>query len=297
MARHWGTSVLLATLLSASLACGERTVAVGQPSDNVTEDVEDSASVAADATGAEDEDVILNDDVMAFIDSLSRNHHGPGKSTPSPCPEGMAHLAPSGLAPWCIDRYEAPNKPGADPLVMYDFVEAGKWCQHRGKRLCFDDEWTAACAGAAGLSYPYGAKRQPGVCNDNMPWKVYDQVKLNGWPAQVCGVQHESLLGLFGAAAKVSAKAKVAVEHLEALYQAVGSGAKAGCGGQYGVYDLVGNVEEWSRRRDGGKANFHGNLKGRYWAHAKNCQTDVKVHGDFFRFYEIGFRCCRDPAG
>ena len=28
----------------------------------------------------------------------------------------------------------------------------------------------------------------------------------------------------------------------------------------------MGNVEEWTRRRDGGSADFHGNLKGRYWA-------------------------------
>jgi len=65
--------------------------------------------------------------------------------------------------------------------------------------------------------------------------------------------------------------------------------------GVAGAYDLCGNVEEWTRRRDGGEPQFHGKLKGRYWAETRTCQNGVISHGDGFRFYEIGFRCCRDP--
>jgi hypothetical protein len=79
------------------------------------------------------------------------------------------------------------------------------------------------------------------------------------------------------------------------LYQGAGGGDTTACVGAAGVYDLVGNVEEWTRRRDGGTVNFHGNLKGRYWAEFRTCQSGVTTHADPFRFYEIGFRCCFDP--
>jgi formylglycine-generating enzyme required for sulfatase activity len=68
-----------------------------------------------------------------------------------------------------------------------------------------------------------------------------------------------------------------------------------GCTAGNGVFDLTGNIEEWTRRRDGGQANFHGNLKGRYWAETRTCQNSITTHGDTFRFDEIGFRCCREP--
>jgi hypothetical protein len=60
---------------------------------------------------------------------------------------------------WIATR--RPNRAGALPLVMYTFVEAEAWCAARDRRLCFDDEWLAACAGSDGLAYPYGATRVP----------------------------------------------------------------------------------------------------------------------------------------
>ena len=47
----------------------------------------------------------------------------------------------------CMDRFEAPNRLGEDPLVMYDLYEAEAWCGARGKRLCYMDEWQTACEG------------------------------------------------------------------------------------------------------------------------------------------------------
>ncbi len=214
-----------------------------------------------------------------------------------PCPAGMALVAGASPAGACVDRFEAPNVAGAQPLVMYTFVEAEAWCAARGKRLCFDDEWTLACAGAAATKYPYGNAHQPGVCNDDRTWKLYEQSKLNGWPASASSPTVATLADLLAAARAKGGAAAVAADHVEWLYQATPSGAKSGCTqpGPAPVYDLCGNVEEWTRRRDGGRAAFHGNLKGRYWAEARTCQSGVISHGDGFRFYEIGFRCCRDP--
>lgn len=206
-----------------------------------------------------------------------------------PCPSDMV-LAGSA----CMDRFEAPNVAGAKPLVMYTFVEADAWCTAREKRLCFDDEWQSACEGPAKEKYPYGNTHQAGACNDAKTWKQYTQSLLNGWPASASTTAIETLDELLALARTKGASATSAANHVLALYQGTGGGEASACEGEGGAMDLVGNVEEWTRRRDGGMALFHGSLKGRYWAEARTCQSAVTTHGDNFRFYEIGFRCCAD---
>jgi formylglycine-generating enzyme required for sulfatase activity len=214
-----------------------------------------------------------------------------GPEAAAPCPMDMQQVGAS-----CVDRFEAPNVEGQLPLVMFHFNEAESWCGHRGKRLCFDDEWTTACEGPQKWSYPYGEAHQPGVCNDDKPWKAYNQELLNGWPWSLETDAAESLEALLDAARTKGAAAKAAADHVQALYQGAPSGTTSGCVGTAGVYDLTGNVEEWTRRRDGGEASFHGKLKGRYWSEPRTCQMGVVTHGDTFRFYEIGFRCCSDAS-
>jgi len=194
-----------------------------------------------------------------------------------------------------MDLHEAPGQAGALPLVMYTFDEAEAWCSARGKRLCYDDEWESACEGPAATAYPYGQEQLPGVCNDEETWIVYSQDKLSAWPTRASTPEVEDLEDLWRSARAAGASESV-VSHLQELYQGEGGGDNAGCVGPRGVFDLTGNVEEWTRRRDGGTASFHGNLKGRYWAETRTCQSDLTSHGDGFRFYEIGFRCCWDTS-
>lgn len=210
-------------------------------------------------------------------------------AAPARCPQDTVDLGTV-----CMDRHEAPGQPGALPFVMFSFLEAQSWCDARGRRLCWDDEWEGACAGASGTAYPYGDTRQPGVCNDEETWLTYDQSLLNLWPWSLETDSLESLDQLLEAA--TAAGGASAAAHVRDLYQGEGSGQNPGCTNETGVMDLVGNVEEWTLRRDGGSADFHGNLKGRYWADTRTCQDDITAHGDSFRFYEIGFRCCVDPA-
>lgn len=207
-----------------------------------------------------------------------------------PCPSDMVLVESA-----CVDRYEAPNRADALPLVMYHFDEAASWCEARGKRLCYDDEWTRACAGPEGFAYPYGDTHEPGACNDDQTWLTYNQTLLNGWPWTIDTDPIESLEELLEAARATGPGGAAAADHVEWLYQATPSGAKTACSAGEGAFDLSGNVEEWTRRRSGGSDGFHGNLKGRYWAEARTCQQSVITHGDQFRFYEIGFRCCLDP--
>jgi len=208
-----------------------------------------------------------------------------GDTGTNPCPTGAAHIDS-----FCIDLYEAPNKPGAAPLIMYTLDESADWCAARGRRLCTDVEWERACDGGAGRDYPYGDEHDPGVCNDEETWIVYDQSLLNGWPSSASTADVESLDALLAAVRVVS---PYTADHVEALYQGEGSGDNTGCVSE-GVYDLTGNVEEWTRRADGGTSGFTGNLKGRYWSETRTCGSDITSHGDSFRFYEIGFRCCVD---
>jgi hypothetical protein len=209
------------------------------------------------------------------------------------CPEDMVDRGS-----FCIDPFEAPNRADALPFVMFSFYEAEQWCAARGKRLCYDDEWTQVCAGEENWSYPYHpSEHEPGVCNDEQLWRAYNQDKLNGWPWSLGVESFESLEQSLALVREMGAAASVAADHVWALYQGEGSGSNPGCTHDGEVFDLLGNVEEWTRRRDGGDGpDFSGSLKGRYWSESRTCQSAVKTHGNSFRFYEIGFRCCADPA-
>ena len=213
-------------------------------------------------------------------------------AAPAACPADMVRLE-GDFAPVCMDRFEAPNVSGALPLVMYTLTEADRWCQARDKRLCYDDEWLLACEGSAGTDYPYGDTHQPGVCNDEEKWRTYSQSSLSLWPAAASSAEVETLDALLAAAAAVS---ETAAEHIDWLYQAEPSGSNVDCTNETGAYDLSGNVEEWTLRRDGGTEGFTGNLKGRYWSESRTCGSNITTHADAFRFYEIGFRCCQPAA-
>jgi hypothetical protein len=207
------------------------------------------------------------------------------------CPADMVQVAaPSGSV--CMDKYEAPNKQGQLPFVMYDFNQSEAWCQARGKRLCYDDEWQFACEGPSQLAYVYGNTLDHTKCNTGKTWRTTNETLIGQWPHSANKATHESKPDHFADAAMTQ---PASVQHVEDLYQAEPAGANAQCVGAAGVYDLTGSVEEWTRRRDGGTTNFHGKLKGRFWAEARTCQNGVTTHADPFMFYEIGFRCCQDP--
>ena len=218
-------------------------------------------------------------------------------TTPSPCPADMALVDSTAPAPFCMDLYEAPGRAGALPFVMFNLLEASSWCEARDKRLCWDDEWQAACEGNARSAYPYGDQRHAGVCNDEETWLTYTQSLLDLWPWTLDTTPLETLDDLWAAVRATGTNGASAADHVLSLYQGEGSGENTGCTNETTILDTIGNVEEWTLRRDGGATDFHGNLKGRYWADTRTCQDNITSHGDAFRFYEIGFRCCQTPSG
>jgi sulfatase modifying factor 1 len=182
---------------------------------------------------------------------------------------------------FCIDRYEYPNRKGAHPVWMLDWYEAQATCESRGKRLCWASEWTAACEGPAHTPFPYGHERDHRACNiDNF---FIDPMRPG---------PHSQ----FFFYSKVK---DVALRELSRLDQSVPSGSMETCKSGFGVYDMTGNVDEWvvndEPTRD--KSAWAG-LKGGAWGHVRSqCRPMTTSHEPEFRYYFVGFRCCRDADG
>ncbi len=69
------------------------------------------------------------------------------------------------LKPFCIDKFEYPNRWGQKPRTNVSWNEARSICEKAGKRLCLRDEWLAACQGKKGRYYSYGTKKDHRKCN------------------------------------------------------------------------------------------------------------------------------------
>lgn len=68
------------------------------------------------------------------------------------------------------------------------------------------------------------------------------------------------------------------------------TGARRKCVTEDGVYDMIGNLHEWTNDPSG---VFHG---GAYSGKIKlGCQYKTTVHGFSYHDYSTGFRCCSDP--
>ncbi len=230
------------------------TTVEGEETTEISPDAED------DESGDEDEGALLD-----RADAGRRLPRGG-------CPSTMVRAGR-----FCIDRYEAPNRRGAKPLVMQSANDANEWCSDHHKRMCTEDEWISACQGEERRTYPYGNEHVDGRCNDDKPWQKVDEAVLAKWP---------------------SPEAKA---HAKDIYQATPSGSKHKCASESGARDMTGNVEEWVVRTRDHANDFPYILIGCYWSgcyggNKPTCHSTNNAHGPSFRFYETGFRCCKDAA-
>ncbi len=178
---------------------------------------------------------------------------------------------------FCIDRFEYPNLEGVLPAIMISWHEAQAACETEGKRLCTASEWTLACEGKEMVPYPYGYTRDSSACNIDQPQADVDPLALQN-PRQVATE-----------VARLDRRAR--------------SGDMARCKSPYGVQDMTGNVDEWvvsdqhlaPASGDGGEKPFISALKGGYWGPVRNrCRATTTAHNEWFRYYDLGFRCCAD---
>jgi len=169
----------------------------------------------------------------------------------------------------CMDQFEAPNRRGVRPYVMKSFRQTERWCKARHKRACSEQEWETACEGPEFRPLAYGWAVDKKVCNSNRGWRPFDAEAF--------------------ARGGEDAKAEVS-----RLWQGSQSGQHVDCVSPFGIYDMMGNVEEWVSTRTGRR--FPGALMGGFWAKPwTGCRGTNDAHQPSFQFYETGFRCCADP--
>jgi hypothetical protein len=172
---------------------------------------------------------------------------------------------------FCIDRFEYPNRRGEYPVILVNYYEGGLLCGAQNKRLCSEDEWTFACEGEEAQPYPNGYTRD----------------------AEACVVDHSPRR--YDAAALRFRTEEKAMRELDRLWQGEASGGRPACKSPFGVYDMTGNVDEWTKSSLPGRPSI---LKGGYWGPVRTrCRPATRAHGEAFVFYQQGVRCCADAGG
>ena len=160
---------------------------------------------------------------------------------------------------FCIDRYEY-TKPGEKlPEVHHSWTSAGAVCASQGKRLCLESEWQFACEGPEMHAYPYGDgfHRSAATCN-------IDRSNL--------GKPNSGLRDLRAPA-----------------------DAHPQCVSPFGVYDMSGNVEEWTTLDHPSDPRDTSSMKGAWWLPGRNhCRAATTGHGHTYEGGQVGVRCCAD---
>jgi hypothetical protein len=224
----------------------------------------------------------------------------PSQAVGAVCPPGTANVEDR----FCIDRWEAslvevlpdgretPWPPfdkvedghtlravtASDvyPQAYISGVQAEKACEASGKRLCNPVEWRKACMGPQGQRFGYGNERIDGRCNDqgrSPMLRLYPQVATS-W----------TLVGL----------TEMNDPRLNQLSETLApTGSHEGCTNGYGVYDMVGNLHEWTN-------DPHGTFQGGYYLdthlNGDGCSYRTVAHEMTYHDYSTGFRCCADPS-
>ncbi|MEC8022706.1 MAG: redoxin family protein, partial [Myxococcota bacterium] len=197
-------------------------------------------------------------------------------------PSGPMVQAKTAASTFFIDRYEASititgpesalptTKQGAAVSIagvrpaQASWYQAKSACEKAGKRLCTEEEWASACAGAAqidnnknsyfndddieGTRYPYGIFHEPGRCHDN-------QKSLEG--------------------------------------QTVATASLSTCRTASGIHDMAGNIGEWIEN-DEKRASLVGGHFGS--SEGAACNRRGTSFGPGIRNDTTGFRCCSDRA-
>jgi hypothetical protein len=173
---------------------------------------------------------------------------------------------------FCIDRYEFPDVYGQFPVVVVTFSEAQKYCKKVGKRLCTENEWTFACEGEEGVPYPYGYDRDKTACRIDVFGPRPDKDTLR--PRMTAHT----------------------AKGIDLAWRGLRSGASPRCKSPFGIYDMTGNVDEWTETVR--KYGYKMILKGGHWGFVRQrCRPATRGHGPLYVRYDQGFRCCGDAPG
>lgn len=162
---------------------------------------------------------------------------------------------------FCMDRYEFPNQRSVMPTHNVSWEEAQNACEHVKKRLCTEFEWERACKGAWSLmvnqQFSYG----------------------NTWKDNACNVKNFNSLTE------------------ERTTEVAPSGDFPDCSSAEGVYDLTGNLQEWTTSR----GHLPGDESKKVIKGGSYQTPKFQSRCSFYREEipstkqaDIGFRCCKD---
>jgi sulfatase modifying factor 1 len=213
-----------------------------------------------------------------------------------PCPDGMSMVDER----FCVDRYEASlvqrladgseqvwspyhspdraqvravSERGATPQGYISADQAARACAAAGKRLCSDREWVRACSGPRRTQFTYGQRRVTRACNEDHARhpvvQLFGRTHRHLWSGVL--MNDPQLNQLPGTVALTG-------EHEQ-------------CTNEYGVFDMQGNLHEWT-------ADPEGTFRGGYFMdnriNGDGCQYVTRGHSRDYHDYSTGFRCCAD---
>jgi len=171
-------------------------------------------------------------------------------------------------------KVRAVSRAGVAPQAYISRNEAQVACTASHKRLCTEAEWVQACEGKKPTTFPYGDERHAGYCNDEVASsplaKLYPDVGMDAYTFEP--MNDPRLNQLAGSLAR--------------------TGSHADCTNEYGVYDMVGNLHEWT-------SDPQGTFQGGYYLdtsiNGEGCTYRTTAHGFDYHDYSTGFRCCSAP--
>jgi len=210
------------------------------------------------------------------------------------CPEGMVEVVG-----FCIDRFEATLEEWVDgawrasspyeevdertvraapgeglvPQAYLSGDEASAACVAADKRLCSSEEWTLACRGPDGWTWPYGDEYVAGACNDAYAGG-HPVTDYFGTSSGVWDTEHMNDPGINQQSGTVAA-----------------GGAFTACVSSFGVHDLHGNLHEWVDDADG---TFRGGFYADGSINGDGCGYVTTAHSRSYHDYSTGFRCCAE---
>ncbi len=189
--------------------------------------------------------------------------------------DGVRH--PYNERPSSMDGVMAVSEPYVFPQGYMSQYEAEAACANAGKRLCTREEWLAACMGPRKEDYPFlpvGGRpcnngKAPHVMSiyfgPNVPGHYWDNQQFND--------------PIVNSTPGYLAK----------------SGSDFDCVSGYGVFDMEGNLHEWTADvSPSGMGVFAGSC---YSDRPLGCGYYAATHARGYHDYSTGFRCCGRPHG